>query len=67
MGAFVIMACRNTQKGQEAAQQIIEQTGNENIQVMKLDLSSLTSVRKFCKKFLALNVPLHVLINNAGR
>lgn len=66
LGACVIMGCRNTQKGKEACNTIIEQTGNENVEVMKLNLASLSSVQKFCNNFLSMNLPLHVLINNAA-
>lgn len=33
---------------------------------LDLDLSSLTSVRRFAEAFKALRLPLHVLVNNAG-
>ncbi len=33
---------------------------------MHLDLSSLASVRAFTEAFKAMDIPLHVLINNAG-
>lgn len=33
---------------------------------LELDLKSLDSVRKFANQFLKLNLPLHLLVNNAG-
>lgn len=33
---------------------------------MKLDLASLRSVRAFVSEFRKKNLPLHILINNAG-
>ena len=33
---------------------------------IQIDLNDLTSIRNFVKKFKKLNLPLHLLINNAG-
>ncbi|GJN09313.1 hypothetical protein PR202_ga27310 [Eleusine coracana subsp. coracana] len=38
-----------------------------DVLVMPLDLSSLASVRAFADRFLDLGLPLHLLINNAGK
>ena len=46
-GAKVILACRNLETGQNAALQIRECTSNNDVECMKLDLSSLESVRTF--------------------
>src|SRR5688572_33324265 len=43
--ARVIMACRNLETANSAATSIRKETGNDNIEVRKLDLSSLASVR----------------------
>jgi len=64
--ARVILACRGKEKGEEAKKKIVDISKNENVEVMSLDLSSLGSVRKFCEEFRAKNIPLHILINNAG-
>ncbi|KAK9093908.1 hypothetical protein Scep_025377 [Stephania cephalantha] len=40
---------------------------NAQIIALPLDLSSLSSVRSFVSRFEALNLPLNLLINNAGR
>ena len=73
-GAHVILAGRTPRRLEEAEAAIraaatnADGTRNENIQLtqMVLDLGSLASVKSFAEKFLALNLPLHVLINNAG-
>jgi len=65
-GARIIMACRNLDKANEARDEIVSETGNQNLVVMKLDLSSLQSVRDFAKEFLAKESRLDVLIHNAG-
>jgi len=64
--AHVIIAVRNVPSGEEAAKEIIASTGNKNVEVVQLDLASLASVRAFASGFLARNLPLHCLINNAG-
>ena len=50
-GARVILACRNETKAEAARTEIVAETGNENVEVRKLDLASLQSVRDFAKKF----------------
>ena len=42
------------------------ETGNQNVEFMKLDLISLKSVADFVEAFKAKNLPLHILLNNAG-
>ncbi len=46
-GAKVYLACRDLTKADAAKEDIIQRTGNKNVFVMKLDLTSLESVRKF--------------------
>jgi NAD(P)-dependent dehydrogenase (short-subunit alcohol dehydrogenase family) len=58
-GATVIIAARDVGKG-EAAGRLI--TGG-NVEVRRLDLADLASVRSFAAEF---EGPLHLLINNAG-
>jgi len=65
-GARTILACRNIEKGQKVADEIIQESGNPDVEVMKLDLGSFDSVRNFVSEFLKRGVPLHLLINNAG-
>ncbi len=56
-GAHVVLACRNTDKGEEVAQGI-----GSNAEVRKLDLADLASVREFAAGIEAVDV----LVNNAG-
>uniref|UniRef100_A0A0D9UWS6 Uncharacterized protein n=1 Tax=Leersia perrieri TaxID=77586 RepID=A0A0D9UWS6_9ORYZ len=65
-GAHVIIAARNTEAASEARKNIIEENPRARIDVMKLDLNSLKSVRAFVDQFNSMNLPLNVLINNAG-
>ena len=62
----LILACRNLEKAGVARDEIIKETGNENISILELDTSSLESVRDFVTEFKKLNLKLYGLINNAG-
>ncbi|GFH56258.1 hypothetical protein CTEN210_12734 [Chaetoceros tenuissimus] len=62
----VIIACRNIEKGNEAVSSIQKATGMKNVKYMKLDLSSLDSVRAFLKKIEEEVPKVNVLICNAG-
>ncbi|XP_051801772.1 dehydrogenase/reductase SDR family member 13-like isoform X3 [Acanthochromis polyacanthus] len=65
-GAKVILACRDKRKAEVAIQEIIQETGNQQVIFMQLDLASLQSVRSFADNFLKSESRLDLLINNAG-
>ncbi|RSK28499.1 SDR family NAD(P)-dependent oxidoreductase [Bacillus sp. HMF5848] len=68
-GAHVILAVRNSSKGNEAKKWIISQTSNEAVTkviVMELNLGSLASVKTFAESFQQSFDRLDLLINNAG-
>ncbi|XP_071790879.1 retinol dehydrogenase 12-like [Asterias amurensis] len=65
-GARVILACRNLQKAEDVAKDIKSSTGNSEVVVRHLDLSSLQSVREFAQQFIETEDRLDILINNAG-
>ncbi|KAL1497827.1 hypothetical protein ABEB36_008719 [Hypothenemus hampei] len=64
--ARVILACRNIENGEKVREEIANQTGNSNLIVKKLDLSSQKSIREFAEDILRTEQRLDVLINNAG-
>ncbi|XP_066282842.1 retinol dehydrogenase 14-like [Branchiostoma lanceolatum] len=64
--ARVILACRDVQKGQQAAAEIRKHTSDGELVVRQLDLASLASVRQFSAEVLREEPRLDVLINNAG-
>ena len=65
--ATVIIACRDTKKGHGVLSEMQSKSKIAlDIKVMELKLNKLQSVQGFAEQFLALNMPLHVLINNAG-
>ena len=65
-GASVILACRDLERGRKAVQKIIQITENRNVQVEKLDLADLASVRNFADLMKSKLNRLDLLINNAG-
>ncbi|MCL6601434.1 MAG: SDR family oxidoreductase [Paenibacillus sp.] len=65
-GATVIMACRSAQRGEEALSKARQQSGSQDIELMRCDLASLDSIRSFAQEFIAKYPVLDVLINNAG-
>ncbi len=60
------MVCRNAQAGEAVCQEIITQTGNQAVDLLKCDLSSQKSIRQFVVDFTAKYPHLDVLINNAA-
>ncbi|XP_020577817.1 short-chain dehydrogenase TIC 32, chloroplastic [Phalaenopsis equestris] len=65
-GAQVIIAARNMEAANEAKKKIVSSNSAARVETMKLDLNSLKSVREFADNFIATNLPLNILINNAG-
>lgn len=65
-GGRVHIAGRSKEKCEAAVASIKAATGSDQVFLVLLDLASLDSVRAGAAAFLALNEPLHVLINNAG-
>jgi retinol dehydrogenase 12 len=65
-GGRVYLGCRAPQKAAAAVAQIAAATGSDDVRFLALDLADLSSVRDCARAFLALEEPLHVLINNAG-
>ena len=66
-GAHVILACRDSKRAEKAANEIINITGNTNIDVELLNLSDLDSVRKFADVIKSKYDKLDILVNNAGK
>jgi len=66
LGATIVMTTRNDTLGKETKNEIIQTTGNKNIDVLNCDLASFESIRNFCTEFKTKYDQLHILINNAG-
>jgi NAD(P)-dependent dehydrogenase (short-subunit alcohol dehydrogenase family) len=62
----VILACRNMGKAEEARNKILELYPKAQVKPMKVDVASLTDVRRFAQQFQDEYEKLDLLINNAG-
>ncbi|XP_044475695.1 dehydrogenase/reductase SDR family member 12 isoform X2 [Mangifera indica] len=65
-GATVYMVCRSKERGEIALSSIQSKTGNPNIHLEVCDLSSVNDIKSFTSRFSSNNIPVHVLVNNAG-
>lgn len=67
-GADVFITARDLEKGQAVVDDIVKSSDSEGkMEVIKMELTSLDSVKQAAKDFLAKSSKLNVLINNAGR
>lgn len=64
--AKVIIAVRNLEKGKVAKTKILKQKSNADVEVMRIDLSDLSSVKEFVTEYKNKYNKLDLLINNAG-
>jgi NAD(P)-dependent dehydrogenase (short-subunit alcohol dehydrogenase family) len=65
-GYKVIMLCYTAFRGEERKNQIVLETGNADIKVREVDLSSMESVRHIAGKLLRKLDRIDLLMNNAG-
>jgi NAD(P)-dependent dehydrogenase (short-subunit alcohol dehydrogenase family) len=66
-GASVIVACRDTAKGEDAIAAIRAAVGPDaDVSVARLDLAELASVREFAERVTGERERVDLLINNAG-
>ena len=65
-GYHVIMLCYTLFKGEERKNQLILETGNKEIEVRQVDLSSMTSVNNVADGLLGRGKHIDLLMNNAG-
>ncbi|KAE8692849.1 Short-chain dehydrogenase TIC 32 [Hibiscus syriacus] len=65
-GVHVIIGARNLKAANEAKKIILAETATARVDVLELNLCSIKSIRAFADNFMALNIPLNILINNAG-
>lgn len=66
LGATIVMICRNKQRGEDAQREIINASGNQNVDLLLCDLSSQEQIHELAAEFKKKYKCLHVLINNAG-
>jgi NAD(P)-dependent dehydrogenase (short-subunit alcohol dehydrogenase family) len=65
-GAKVYVACRNEEKGLDAIERMKAISDGGELVYGRLDLASLSSVKKFAEKVIATEPGLDFLVNNAG-
>ncbi|KAI8800114.1 hypothetical protein BJ742DRAFT_860307 [Cladochytrium replicatum] len=65
-GAHVFVVGRSPEKTNAAVEEIKKASGNSKVEFLYADLMDLASVEKCADDFLAKNLPLHILVNNAG-
>ncbi|MGE0129633.1 MAG: SDR family oxidoreductase [Blastocatellales bacterium] len=65
-GATVIMVCRNREKGEAARAEIVNETRNENVDLMIADFSELNQIRRLAAEVKSKYPRLSALVNNAG-
>ena len=64
---YVVIACRNPTKAQQAGDKIKASTNSQQIKTLPLDLASFDSIRAFAEKFSDRNLPpLKAIVCNAG-
>ena len=60
--AHVILTARDMSRGAEVTEDIKKTTGNDQVEVMQLELDSFQSIRDFVDRFRARQLPIHILI-----
>lgn len=65
-GAHVVLAVRTPAKGERARDEILAAHPGARVEVRRLDLADLSSVREFTDSLATDGRPLDLLLNNAG-
>ena len=66
MDANVVMVVGNRERGEQARAEIAKTTGNNSLELMICDVSSVQEIRRFAEEFQNSHERLDVLDNNAG-
>lgn len=65
-GATLVIASRDRERGSAVLQELVEDSGNDQITMFQVDLASPESIVAFSRNVIAGGKPVHVLVNNAG-
>jgi NAD(P)-dependent dehydrogenase (short-subunit alcohol dehydrogenase family) len=65
-GAHVVLAVRAPAKGEQVREAILKESPGSAVEVRRLDLADLGSVKDFAEGMIADGTPLDALLNNAG-
>jgi NAD(P)-dependent dehydrogenase (short-subunit alcohol dehydrogenase family) len=66
LGAHLVLACRDVERGNEVARGISKNGGAGDVDVLQVDTSDQRSIRRFAATCLARHPTIDVLVNNAG-
>jgi NAD(P)-dependent dehydrogenase (short-subunit alcohol dehydrogenase family) len=66
LGARVVMAVRDPEKGERARREVLAGTGRTEVELAIVDLASQASIRAFAREAARRFSALDVLVNNAG-
>jgi retinol dehydrogenase-12 len=68
VGATLVLACRDVEKGINAKKDILQKLSNKNVKIFikHLDLASITSILKFSESLKSEFNEIYALVNNAG-
>ncbi|CAI9753957.1 unnamed protein product [Fraxinus pennsylvanica] len=66
-GVRIIIPARDLRKAARVKESLLKENPAADIILLEIDLSSFASIQRFCSEFLSLGLPLHILINNAGK
>jgi short-subunit dehydrogenase len=61
-GVRVVVGARDMKKAMKVREKIQQECPNAEVILLEIDLSSLASVKRFCSEFLALDLPLNILM-----
>lgn len=65
-GADVIIASRNRERGSAVLQELVDDSGNDRLTMMQVDVADQKSIATFVRNVTAGGKPVHGLVNNAG-
>jgi dehydrogenase/reductase SDR family member 12 len=66
LGARALLLVRDSERGERARAEVVERTGNDDVAVLRCDLSALGDVRELAARVIVHEPRLDVLVNNAG-
>ena len=65
-GAHLFITCRDAVTSRTALERIRGASGNPQVEALQMDLGDFASVQACAQTFLGRDLPLHLLVNNAG-
>lgn len=61
-GVRVVMAVRDMKKAEMVKERILRENPEADVKLFEIDLSSFSSVARFCSQFLSQDLPLNILM-----